>query len=108
AFMAVLVPVYLRNSGPTNFLYFCDVALIITLVGIWIESPLLVLHVCGRHHRVTNPLGDRLSLQPNRPPAHRAHRLYVHGRPFAVPSRPVAVSRLAALPGGLSGVAARL
>jgi hypothetical protein len=42
AFMAVLVPVYLRNYGPTNFLYFCDVALVITLVGIWIESPLLV------------------------------------------------------------------
>jgi hypothetical protein len=42
AFMAVLIPVYWRNYGPTNFLYFCDVALIITLVGIWIESPLLV------------------------------------------------------------------
>jgi len=42
AFMAVLVPVYLRNYGPTNFLYFCDVALIITLAGIWIESPLLI------------------------------------------------------------------
>src|SRR3974390_1512619 len=42
AFVAVLVPVYLRNYGPTNFLYFCDVALIITLVGIWIESPLLI------------------------------------------------------------------
>ena len=42
AFMAVLVPVYWRNYGPTNFLYFCDVALMITLVGIWIESPLLV------------------------------------------------------------------
>jgi len=41
-FMAVLVPVYLRNYRPTNFLYFCDVALIITVVGIWIESPLLV------------------------------------------------------------------
>jgi hypothetical protein len=42
AFMGVLVPVYLRNYGPTNFLYFCDVALVITLVGVWIESPLLV------------------------------------------------------------------
>jgi hypothetical protein len=42
AFMAVLVPVYLYYYGPTNFLYFCDVALILTLVGIWIESPLLV------------------------------------------------------------------
>jgi hypothetical protein len=42
AFMAVMVPVYLANYGPTNFLYFCDVALIITLIAIWIESPLLV------------------------------------------------------------------
>jgi hypothetical protein len=42
AFMAVLLPVYWANYGPTNFLYFCDVALLITLVGVWIESPLLV------------------------------------------------------------------
>ena len=40
--MAVLVPVYWYYYGPTNFLYFCDVALILTLVGIWLESPLLV------------------------------------------------------------------
>jgi hypothetical protein len=42
AFMAVLVPVYLYYYGPTNFLYFCDVALVLTLVAVWIESPLLV------------------------------------------------------------------
>lgn len=42
AFMAVLVPVYWYYYGPTNFLYFCDVALLITLVGLWIESPLLI------------------------------------------------------------------
>jgi hypothetical protein len=42
AFMAVLVPVYWANYGPTNFLYFCDVALLITLVAVWVESPLLV------------------------------------------------------------------
>jgi len=42
AFMAVLVPVYLHYYGWTNFLYFCDVALILTLIGIWIESPLLL------------------------------------------------------------------
>jgi hypothetical protein len=41
AFMAVLVPVYWYYYGPTNFLYFCDVALILTLVAVWIESPLL-------------------------------------------------------------------
>ena len=46
AFMAVLIPVYLRYYGPTNFLYFCDVALILTLIGIWIESPLL-LSMCA-------------------------------------------------------------
>jgi hypothetical protein len=42
AFMAVLLPVYWHYYGPTNFLYFCDVALILTLIGIWIESPLLI------------------------------------------------------------------
>jgi len=42
AFMLVFLPVYWRNYGPTNFLYFCDVALLITFLAIWIESPLLV------------------------------------------------------------------
>ncbi|MGZ3696241.1 MAG: hypothetical protein ACXWQO_19700 [Bdellovibrionota bacterium] len=42
AFMCVLIPVYWHNYGPTNFLYFCDVALILTLVGIWTESTLLI------------------------------------------------------------------
>ena len=42
AFLAVMIPVYLKNYGPTNFLYFCDVALLLTLVGIWKENSLLV------------------------------------------------------------------
>ena len=42
AFMAVLIPVYWYHYGPTNFLYFCDIALLLTLVGVWIESPLLI------------------------------------------------------------------
>ncbi len=41
AFMLVLVPVYLWHYGPTNFLYFCDVALLLTLVALWRESALL-------------------------------------------------------------------
>jgi hypothetical protein len=41
AFMAVLVPSYTYFYGPTNFLYFCDVALLMTLVAMWTESPLL-------------------------------------------------------------------
>jgi|SRR5579862_1146081 len=46
AFMAVLIPVYWHDYGPTNFLYFCDTALILTLIGIWLESPLL-LSMCA-------------------------------------------------------------
>jgi hypothetical protein len=41
-FMAALIPVYWANYGPTNFLYFCDMALLLTLAGVWLESPLLV------------------------------------------------------------------
>jgi hypothetical protein len=42
AFLAVLVPVYLHTYGPTNFLWFCDTALILTTAGMWLESSLLV------------------------------------------------------------------
>ena len=41
AFVAVLVPVYWHSYGPTNFLYFCDVALLMALAAVWLESPLL-------------------------------------------------------------------
>ena len=40
AFLAVLVPIYLHTYGPTNFLWFCDAALIVT--GMWWESSLLI------------------------------------------------------------------
>ncbi|HEY5040917.1 MAG TPA: hypothetical protein VIK53_02840, partial [Verrucomicrobiae bacterium] len=42
AFLAVLVPVYLHTYGPTNFLWFCDAALLLTVAGMWLESPLLI------------------------------------------------------------------
>jgi hypothetical protein len=42
AFMAVLVPVYWYHYGWTNFLYFCDVALFVTLIGLWKESRILL------------------------------------------------------------------
>jgi hypothetical protein len=42
AFLAVMIPTYWINYGPTNFLYFCDVALLLTLIGIWREDALLV------------------------------------------------------------------
>jgi hypothetical protein len=42
-FLAVLVPIYARDYGPTNFLYYCDVALFFALGALWLESPLLAL-----------------------------------------------------------------
>jgi hypothetical protein len=41
-FLAVLVPVYWHAYGPTNFLWFCDAALIITVAGMWWESSLII------------------------------------------------------------------
>jgi len=42
AFLAILVPSYWVTYSPWNFLYFCDVALLVTGLALWIESPLLV------------------------------------------------------------------
>ena len=41
-FVAIVVPCYWVTYSPWNFLYFCDIALLLTAVAIWIESPLLV------------------------------------------------------------------
>jgi hypothetical protein len=46
AFMAVLIPVYWHYYGPTNFLYFCDTALLLTLIAIWPENALLISMAC--------------------------------------------------------------
>ena len=42
AFVVVLVPYYWKAYTPWNFLYFCDVALLVTLIGMWTESALLI------------------------------------------------------------------
>lgn len=39
-FMAILVPFYWYSYGPTNFLYFCDIALFFALIGLWTEKPI--------------------------------------------------------------------
>ncbi len=41
AFVAVLVPVYWDKYTPVNFLYFCDVALLLTVPALWLESSYL-------------------------------------------------------------------
>lgn len=46
AYMALHLPEYWFNYGPTNFLYFCDVALALTFIGAWIESSLLISMCC--------------------------------------------------------------
>ena len=45
-FVAVLAPVYLHTYGPCNFLWFCDAALLLTVAGMWLESP-LVISMCA-------------------------------------------------------------
>lgn len=40
-FVSVLVPYYWIAYGPTNFLFFCDIALFLTLAALWLESRLL-------------------------------------------------------------------
>ena len=40
-FLCVLVPVYWVRWGPRNFLWFSDIALLITGVALWLESALL-------------------------------------------------------------------
>lgn len=36
-FLCVLVPYYWHDYGPTNFLYYCDVALFMALLAVWSE-----------------------------------------------------------------------
>jgi hypothetical protein len=40
AFLAVLVPIYWIKSGPTNFLWACDLALLLTAYALWRASAL--------------------------------------------------------------------
>jgi hypothetical protein len=42
AWMAVWFPVYWRVWGAANFVHLCDIAVILTCVGFWIDSPLLI------------------------------------------------------------------
>src|SRR5579859_4697421 len=42
AFVTILVPIYWHTYGPTNFLWFCDAALILTVAGMWLESRLII------------------------------------------------------------------
>src|SRR5208283_3626708 len=48
AFMMVFVPVYWVNYGPTNFIYFCDASLFLTLFAVWMDNaPLASISAVG-------------------------------------------------------------
>ncbi len=40
--LAVWIPAYWRTWGPTNFVHLCDIAVILTCVGLWRGSVLLI------------------------------------------------------------------
>ena len=107
AYMAVLVPVYWHYYGPTNFLYFCDVALILTLIAIWPENALLI-SMCTVGILVPQAVWVVDLLRPRRLSVDRHDELHVRLKPLAVPAPAFAVSRLAAVPAGLSGLEDRL
>jgi len=41
-FLIILIPVYWHYYGFRNFLWFSDIALFLTLLALWLESPLLM------------------------------------------------------------------
>jgi hypothetical protein len=41
AYVGVLLPFYLHTYGPLNLLWFCDMALLITLIAVWTDCALL-------------------------------------------------------------------
>ena len=42
SFLCLLAPIYWRQYGPVNFLWFSDIALFLLALALWLESPLLV------------------------------------------------------------------
>src|SRR5579872_1805286 len=42
AWLAIWIPTYWRTWGPSNFLQLCDIAVVLTCVGIWTGSSLLI------------------------------------------------------------------
>jgi hypothetical protein len=48
ACIALWIPIYWRQYGPENFLWFCDLGNLIVTVALWTESPLLFsMQACG-------------------------------------------------------------
>ena len=108
AFLAVLVPVYLSTYGPTNFLWFCDAALILTVAGMWLESPLLI-SMCAVGILLPQCLWlADFGSQPSGVSLSEPDGLYVRSALFAVHARAFAFSWLAAVAARLARVSSGL
>ena len=102
-FVAVLVPYYWMAYSAWNFLFFCDVALLLGLCAFWLESPLLMSLTAVGYHRAADPLGGRLL---DRRTNHGDDQLHVRFQAAALRPGPFLISRLAAVPPGLGSLAA--
>ena len=61
AFVVLLIPIYWYYYGPSNFLWFSDLALFLAVPALWLENPLLALLVVVLAARlVTAALDGRL------------------------------------------------
>ena len=108
AFMVALIPVYWRYYGPTNFLYFCDAALILTLIAIWPENALLISMPCvGILAMQTYWVIDLLFNVAGYSLTGITDYMFDF-KPLVVPALAFALSRLAAISPCLSGLEDRL
>ncbi len=76
-FVCALVPIYWRQYGPTNFLWFSDIALLALVPALWLENALLVSMLAisvvfleALEHRFLFPPRDRQVIN-------RVKRVYV-------------------------------
>ena len=107
AYVVVLIPVYWHYYGPTNFLYFCDLALILTLIGDLARECAADLHSCvGILVPQLVWLADFWQQSRRRPLTGMTD--YMFDTIIRCFCGAVAVSRLAADPPRLSGLAHRL
>lgn len=105
-FVAVLIPNYWRAYSPWTFLYFCDVALLLTLPALWLESPLLIsLPAVGLTLPQLLWVVDFLTGAPH---GFGDDELYVRSQHTPARAWAVHISRLAAVSHGLGRVAFRV
>lgn len=97
AFLAVLLPVYWRAYGPTNFLWFCDAALLLTVAGMWLESPLLISMCSVGITAAAMPVARGLRQQSLRNSPAGPDQLHVRQPASALHPRAFALPRLAAV-----------